>query len=42
MDKNYLINKHYLTVRVELDLYPKLRILSEDTSIDNIKKLEEK
>ena len=39
MDKNYLIDKHYLTVLVELDLYPKLRILSEGTGIDNIKKI---
>ena len=39
MDKNYLIDKHYLTVLVELDLYPKLRILSEASGIDNIKKI---
>lgn len=39
MDKNYLIDKHYLTVLVELDLYPKLKILLEGKNIDNIKKI---
>ena len=33
---NEVLDKHYLKVLVELDLYPKLRCLSEGTKISNL------
>ena len=36
MNEREVLIKHYLKVLVELDLYPKLRCLSEGTKVTNI------
>lgn len=36
MDENKALKIHYLKVLIELDLYPKVRCLSEGTIIPNI------